>query len=430
MIDHITIENFKSLRRVDLSLGRLNLFIGANASGKSNFLDALRVLQGIGNGFTISEILDGKPKSATNATWEGVRGGSSNACFAGAGENASGTVPETVHPGVVTLGAQGRLEGTPTWEFRIALSPEAGRISRECLKTETTSYDSGDHTVDIYRPSGRPSLQVRCDIENLEEALSNEFESTRPVLSQIATGNLQNLISLSTLGWIDSVARQTDLARAVARLLADVQRVTPAPAMLRAYSESSGARRMGDRGENFAAIVQSICKDKQVKDVSLSWLRELRPDEIDDVDVLYGAEKEPLFMLRENGRKFSAKVLSDGTLRFAALAAAFFQPDMPGLVMMEEIENGIHASRLRLLLELLRSQTEEAGTQIIATTHSATVLDWLSEEDYKTTFFCKRDKETGESRIRALTDVPHFMDVIEKRPASELFSEGWLEAAP
>ena len=61
MIDRIIIENFKSLRRIDLSLGRLNLFIGTNASGKSNFLDALRVLQGIGNGFTISEILDGKP---------------------------------------------------------------------------------------------------------------------------------------------------------------------------------------------------------------------------------------------------------------------------------------------------------------------------------------------------------------------------------
>ena len=66
MIERIIIENFKSFRRVDLHLGQMNLFIGTNASGKSNFFDALRVLQGIGNGFTISEILDGKPKSATS----------------------------------------------------------------------------------------------------------------------------------------------------------------------------------------------------------------------------------------------------------------------------------------------------------------------------------------------------------------------------
>ena len=65
VIDRIIIKNFKSLRKVDLSLGRLNLFIGTNASGKSNFLEALRILQGIGNGYNMGEILDGKPRSAT-----------------------------------------------------------------------------------------------------------------------------------------------------------------------------------------------------------------------------------------------------------------------------------------------------------------------------------------------------------------------------
>ena len=49
VIERIDIENFKSLRKVDLSLGRMNLFIGSNASGKSNFLEVLRVLEGIGN---------------------------------------------------------------------------------------------------------------------------------------------------------------------------------------------------------------------------------------------------------------------------------------------------------------------------------------------------------------------------------------------
>lgn len=64
MITEIEIEGFKSLEKVHLKLGGLNLFIGANASGKSNFLEALKVLQGIGYGFTIEEIFNGKPKSA------------------------------------------------------------------------------------------------------------------------------------------------------------------------------------------------------------------------------------------------------------------------------------------------------------------------------------------------------------------------------
>jgi len=67
---------------VELELGSMNLFIGANASGKSNFFDALRVLQGIGYGFTIGEILDGKPKSANSDVWDPIRGGSARAAFA------------------------------------------------------------------------------------------------------------------------------------------------------------------------------------------------------------------------------------------------------------------------------------------------------------------------------------------------------------
>ena len=69
MITEIEIEGFKSLEKVRLKLGKFNLFVGANASGKSNFLDALRVFQGIGNGFSIEEIFQGKPKSATSEVW-------------------------------------------------------------------------------------------------------------------------------------------------------------------------------------------------------------------------------------------------------------------------------------------------------------------------------------------------------------------------
>ena len=186
---------------------------------------------------------------------------------------------------------------------------------------------------------------------------------------------------------------------------------------------------MGSHGENFAALIETICRDEKLKDVYLTWLRQLRPEEIEDVGTLTGAVGEPMFMLKENGRGFPAPVLSDGTLRFAALTAAFFQPDMPGIMTIDEIESGVHASRLQSLLEMFRRQAEATKTQIFATTHSPVILDWLQEEDYKTTFLCTRNESTGESRICPLADVPQFMDVIKKTPASELFSEGWLEAA-
>lgn len=402
MIEHITIENFKSFKKVDLHLGALNLFIGTNASGKSNFFDALRVLQGIGNGFTISEILDGKPKSATSEVWDGIRGGSAKACFA----NEAGD-------GEVSISAEGRVSGK-TWLYRISFSPGDGKVTQECLNVGGEIYTSDGVPRNL---PGDPIIRVKYYQGKKGTQPQLTFESARPVLGQFAKGNGK---------WKKSDA---ELAQEVATLLANTQRVDPSPAILRNYSQAHQIQRMGEHGENFAALVNTLCKDPKAKDAYLTWLKQLRPAEVDNVGTLSGAVGEPLFMLKEGGKEFPATVLSDGTLRFAAITAAFFQPDMPGLMTIEEIENGIHASRVRLLMELLRSRAKAGSPQIMATTHSPIVLAWLQETEYKSTFFCKRDEETGESRISPLPDIPHFSVVVKKQPISDLFAEGWLEAA-
>lgn len=402
MIEHITIENFKSFKKVDLHLGALNLFIGTNASGKSNFFDALRVLQGIGNGFTISEILDGKPKSATSEVWDGIRGGSAKACFA----NEAGG-------GEVSISAEGRVSGK-TWLYRISFSPGDGKVTQECLNVGGEIYTSDGVPRNL---PGDPIIRVKYYQGKKGTQPQLTFESARPVLGQFAKGNGK---------WKKSDA---ELAQEVATLLANTQRVDPSPAILRNYSQAHQIQRMGEHGENFAALVNTLCKDPKAKDAYLTWLKQLRPAEVDNVGTLSGAVGEPLFMLKEGGKEFPATVLSDGTLRFAAITAAFFQPDMPGLMTIEEIENGIHASRVRLLMELLRSRAKAGSPQIMATTHSPIVLAWLQETEYKSTFFCKRDEETGESRISPLPDIPHFSVVVKKQPISDLFAEGWLEAA-
>ena len=410
MIDRLVVENFKSLRRVDLKLGRFNLLIGANASGKSNFLDALRVLQGIGHGFTVGEILDGKPRSATTEVWDGVRGGSARACFAGGHhETEDQDARPAPNSDEVKVEASGKLAGGGyrSWRFSTTLTPRLGRVARERFECGFW-YDT-----EAADPASRfryyPGEQGRSDLH---------FDAARPVIGQFTGGRF-------------SVQREhAEAAGAVAALFANMQHVVPDPERLRGYSDARLAQRMGGHGEDFAALVRAICQDAEAKDAYLSWLRQLRPEEVDDVGVLSGAVGEPLFMLREGGREFPAPVLSDGTLRFAAIAAAFFQPDMPRLMTIEEIENGIHANRLRLLVELLRSQAEVNGTQVFATTHSPAALAWIEEEEYRTTFFCKRDESTGASTIRPLADVPYFQDAVRNHPISELLAEGWLEAAP
>jgi energy-coupling factor transporter ATP-binding protein EcfA2 len=408
VIERIVVENFKSLKKVDLRLGALNLFIGTNASGKSNFLDALRVLQGIGNGFTIGEILDGKPKSATSEVWEAIRGGSATTTFSGPG----------VHNDEVAFTVWGRLPGPAgqRWQYSIAFAAELARVLRERLSVGSDIYDSSQ--VAGNSPAA-PVLKVRYYTGEQARPRHVAFEPSRPVLLQLARRNGADGIKRS----------HGEAAVEVSRALADMQRLDPSPQVLRWYSQAHQIGRMGEHGENFAALIRAIAKDPATKLAYLSWLTQLRPAEVSDVGTLAGAVGEPMFMLAEGGRQYPAPVLSDGTLRFAALTAAFFQPDMPAVLTIEEIENGIHANRVRLLVELLRSQAARGGTQIMATTHSPIVLAWLQPAEYSTTFFCRRDEASGESHICSLPEVPHFNDVVSRQPISDLFSEGWLEVA-
>lgn len=343
VIKTIEIEGFKSLEKVRLELGGLNLFIGANASGKSNFFDALRVLQGVGYGFTVDEIFNGKPKGASSEVWDGIRGGAENAFF-----------------------------------FR----RQQGRLDEHIIK-----------------------FSLRRDVETCLITILPWISPNGPTLY--------------------SSPRTPE----VLRDLVNMQRIEPSPVILRQYSNAKLASRLGESGENFAALVASIRSDGDQWSAYLSWLRQLTPIELEDVKILRGALGEPLFALKEGEQILPAPVLSDGTLRFAAIAAAFFQPDMPAIITIEEIENGIHPSRLRLLIELLRSQTRGTGPQVFATTHSPVVLAWLDEEDYKTTFLCRRDAESGASIITPLSEIPHLIDLVRKQPIGELFTEGWLEGA-
>lgn len=405
MITHFRIENFKSFREVDLKLGTLNFFIGTNASGKSNLFDALRILQGIGNGFTIGEILDGKPRSSTSEVWEPIRGGSANAAF----------VHAPASPIRLRVSANARSEESPWFaDYGIGFSPGTGRLTEEWFSRGGMIFDSRE----VQRLSSDPVFEVKYYQGSRGRQPHLRFEPTKPVLTQLAKGASQRW----SKGNAEGAARMSEL-------LSNTQRLDPMPGMLRSYSQAQQIRRMGERGENFAALVRTICSAPELKDAYLSWLRHLRPAEVDDVGTLSGAVGDTLFMLKEGGREFPAPVLSDGTLRFAAITAAFFQPDMPALLTIEEIENGIHASRLRLLVELLRSRTSTGTTQVFVTTHSPIVLAWLQPDEYKFTFFCKRDDATGESKICPLTEIPHFQDIIRRQPIGDLFAEGWMEAA-
>ena len=406
MIDYLSISGFKSFEKVELNLGPLNFFVGANSSGKSNLFDALRVLQGIGYGLRVDEIFNGKPKSGNSEVWEPIRGGGANA-----GLLKWDPVKQRHTRQLVTMAIRGSSSVGP-FDYSVTFSALRGAVRRERLTVGGAVVFSSDgvgnaadrsrFTVEYFGPGrGRhPHLQ---------------FDRGRPILSQIG---------FEIEPWEGLPAVE------ILALLSNCQHLDPSPAVLREYSAGREVRRLGERGENFAALVKTILADEGTAAAYKSWLERLTPKDLDDVKILHGALGEPLFALRHGGREFAAPVLSDGTLRFAALTAAFFQPDMPRTLVLEEIENGIHPSRLRLLVELLRARSSEAdGPQVMASTHSPVIIDWLTSLDLRHCFLCRHDEETGVSLIQPLDSLPRFTEIAQRQTAGELFTEGWMESS-
>jgi energy-coupling factor transporter ATP-binding protein EcfA2 len=398
VITQLRVQGFKSLRDVRLKLGRFNLFVGANASGKSNLFDAIRFLQGVGNGFTIDEILNGKPKTATSEVWEPIRGGSDRVEF----KPAQG---EADQAGITVSASFDR----PSFAYSIRAAPGSGHLAGEQLEDLWGTIYRGEDNQPYYK-----TFTVRYYSGKRGQPPKWLIEKHRPGLTQI-----------SKEAWCEP--KHATFLRSCATALANVQRLDPVPAVLREYSAPRAAR-IGERGENFAAVVKEILSDEVTKSAYEAWLRKLTPAELGEVRILTGALGEPLFALHRNGVDFPAPVLSDGTLRFAALTAAFFQPDMPELLLIEEIENGIHADRLRLLMELFRTQAGQKNVQVFATTHSPVALSWLTVDDFSTTFYCRKD-ETGASTFTPFSQIPRLVELCRSQSIADLFAEGWLESA-
>ncbi len=199
------------------------------------------------------------------------------------------------------------------------------------------------------------------------------------------------------------------------------------PKQLASYAPRKGSPEMDARGEGFARLVHAICTNKNHKQTYLDWLAELRPDQITDVEAKEGANDDLLFRLQEHGKSWiAAPSLSDGTLRFAALAALLFQEPIPSLICIEEIENGMHPARLNLVVQLLQALVQR-GSQVIVTTHAPWLLAWLdeAERDAVQLFYCD---DTGASQVKSLRDHQPAMQALKSGRIDDLFAEGFLEA--
>ncbi len=414
MIDSLHLKQFKSFQDAKLSLGPLTILIGANASGKSNIRDAFLFLHGIGRGYSVAEIL-GEKYVGGERVWGGIRGGLREVANWGSPEFAL-----KARMGIISanLKPPGPHKIDYAVEVSVAATGNQPRI-KEPVRIESESFS--------YRSDCGYQTKERVDKNNIKVSFKREkgirgkyppsktYISGAPIVFQVAEDN----------ECTSRLARA--FSRSIVQELESFRFLDPSPSQMRIPS-LPGLTKLGDRGENLSSVLAAVCEDQAKKEVLLEWLRKLTPMDVDDLVFDQDVAGRVLLVLKEkSGRQISALSASDGTLRFLGILAALFGPTPASFYFIEELENGIHPNRLSLLVELIESQTKRRNIQVIATSHSPQLLQFLSPESLEHASLVYRLPHHPDARIKRIADIPDAQRVIKEQPVSILHASSWFE---
>jgi predicted ATPase len=418
MIQTLTLKNFKSFSEptghegpwegASIDFGGLSLIIGTNASGKSNIRDGLRFIHGISRGYSLSEIIGEKYVEGGVLQWKGIRGGVRETVTRN-GESAD----EQFTIGVTTKLAD--EDGGDTAEYSITVNlgqrarapkvvAESLRLGRESKPTfEIKGFDPlTSQVTGWWSPplSGRWAYHLPAD---------------RPVITQ--------LIEDQDVSGIESCQ---DKCRSFLRTISSVRFLDLDPNSLRRPS-IPGQTVLGDKGENLSSVLQAICADATAKESLIEWTKELTP--LDVVDLKFPEVslegKIQLQLVEQGGREISAESASDGTLRFLAFAAAVLGTEPARFYFFEEIENGIHPNRAHLLINLLQTATRNSNIQVVGTTHSPALLNYLDEQALRDASLVYRVGAV--SKIAKFSDIQALWQTPEGTRPGDLLGSGWFE---
>ncbi len=395
MITSLRLVNFKNFIDETLRVGPFTVLVGENASGKSNIRDAFRFLHGIGRGYTLAEIFGGKHVFG-KFEWPGIRGGSAEVVRYGP-DSAFEPSAFSIH---VELDLGGRRVH---YSIRVGFDPGSGapHVLEEELRDESKS---------IYTTVRTRARDLWLRLGENDEHLP--LSRSQPALTQMHGDNRISVHpSMSELNRFFSAMRFLDLSPELMR--------DPSPPNVDV---------LGDFGENLPTVLASICSKPEYRDVLTSWLGELTPMDVKDFDFPQDPKKRVYLVIREtNGRTVSADSASDGTLRFLAILAALLGENPAPLYFFEEIENGVHAKRQRLLLDLIETQTAKRGVQVVTTTHSPDLLTWANDRTFENIFIVYRDEESAYSIIRPLAELPNVRELRKSQGLGRLHTGGWME---
>ena len=430
MLTSLRLRNFKNFADETLRLGPFTVIVGANASGKSNIRDALRFLHGVGRGYTLADVLGGKYGAGGQVEWEEIRGAPAEVI-----RHGQDHVRVDVDVANAPCDADPRADLPSGLSYSIGIGvAEASDSMFRVLREELRSYYTMDwgrlgrrrRSTPVY--TSDPPQPDRVAFQDDEHHLLLRMAKAKrqkkyghrvavrpdqPALTQIE-------------GHKPVLRTHKESARDVAARLADMRFLEPSPRQMR-NPAFPGQTTLGDRGENLPTVLRAIWENEDHRNALLEWTRELTPMDVAGFEFPTDASGKVQLAIREtDGRVTSSQCVSDGTLRFLGILAAILG-EGPRVCVFEEIDSGIHPSRLHLLVELIEQQTRTGDLQVVTTTHAPDLLAAVSDETFESTSVVCRNPGSSDAIIRPAKELPNAEELRRSQGLGKLHATGWME---
>lgn len=370
MIERIIIENFKSIRRLELDLKPLNILIGANGAGKSNFISFFKLT---------NQIYEQKLQKYIGNNFDNLLH---------FGRKRSDFI-------------LGVIDFNNEYVFGLRLEPDSfnnsGYISALLFSHNANNFQDKDYDSwkVLYTTQG-----------HLQESLTNRAIVSPEGKEYIAIKLINEYLDSFTIYHFHDTGNDSSMKQ---------------------MSKINDNRYLRENGENLATFLYYL-QEKHPKDFRIieQNISSVAPffDRFDlEPDRLNEDQLELRWLEKGSDAYFNAYSLSDGTLRFIALTTLLLQPNLPRTIIIDEPELGLHPFAINKLAAMMKAAAAK-GSQIIISTQSVDLVDNFEPEDVIAV-----DREDDQSVFNRL-DATEFREWLEDYTLGELWNKNLIGARP
>lgn len=373
-ITKICVSNFKSFNKFDVNLGNFNVIVGANASGKSNFVKIFEFLRDVTNSGLVNAVsMQGGVEYLRNIN-------------VGATENldieivldqvykprrrrtkAGIPIEIEIYNNIykLSLRFKGKQKGGLGFEIANDELIQKCRFFKVKEQKKKIKEEIGQGDITILCNNGKVQIKLNY-LNSLNNVPISEDDIYPPFIKEIKLPQNTLLINMFDIPFFLPSVKES---------FSRISIYDFDPKLPKKATPISGKAELEEDGSNLSIILKNIMEIREKRNKLFNLVKDLLPF-ISDLNIEKFADKSLLFKLQEIYYKkqyLPAPLISDGTINITALIIAlYFERKL--LTIIEEPERNIHPYLISKVVEMMKDASR--SKQIIVTTHNPEIVKY------------------------------------------------------